>query len=55
MVQKIGVFVGTGGRLERRRNKNAQSNGFTLVGLGNTILRAETAAIVASYLAVNYG
>lgn len=51
--KEIGVFVGPEGGWTEEERKNAQSNGFTLVGLGNTILRAETAIIVASYLAVN--
>ena len=50
---KIGVFVGPEGGWNEEEIKNAQSNGFTLVGLGKTILRAETAAVIASYLTAN--
>lgn len=50
---KIGVFVGPEGGWTEEEIKKAQSNGFTLVGLGKTILRAETAAIIASYLTAN--
>lgn len=52
-LNKIGVFVGPEGGWDEEEIKIAQSNGFALVGLGNTVLRAETAVIVASYLAVN--
>ena len=51
--KKIGVFVGPEGGWTEEETKIAQSNGFTLVGLGKTILRAETAAIIASYLTAN--
>lgn len=50
---KIGVFVGPEGGWNEEEIKIAQSDGFTLVGLGNTVLRAETAAIIASYLSAN--
>lgn len=51
--KKIGVFVGPEGGWTEEEIKIAQSNGFTLVGLGDTILRAETAAAIASYLTIN--
>ena len=51
--KKIGVFVGPEGGWTEDEIKITQSNGFTLVGLGKTVLRAETAVIVASYLTVN--
>ena len=51
--KKIGVFVGPEGGWTEGEIKIAQSNGFTIVGLGKTILRAETAAAIASYLTVN--
>ena len=52
--EKIGVFVGPeGGWTEEELKKAQSSNEFTIVGLGKTILRAETAAVIASYQAVN--
>ena len=51
--KKIGVFVGPEGGWTEEEMKIAQSNGFTLVGLGKTILRAETAAMISSYLTAN--
>ena len=52
--EKIGVFVGPEGGWDEKEIKKAQSsNGFTIVGLGKTILRAETAAVIASYQTVN--
>src|SRR3989338_11038014 len=51
---KIGVFVGPeGGWTEEEIKKAQSSNGFTIVGLGKTILRAETAAVIASYQTIN--
>lgn len=51
--KKIGVFVGPEGGWTEEEMKIAQSNGCILVGLGKTVLRAETAAVVASYLTIN--
>lgn len=51
--KRIGVFVGPEGGWTEEEIKTAQSNDFMLVGLGNTILRAETAAMIASYLTAN--
>ncbi len=52
--EKIGVFVGPeGGWTEEEIKKAQSSNGFTIVGLGKTVLRAETAAVIASYQTVN--
>lgn len=51
---KIGIFVGPEGGWTEEEIKLAQSAGFTIAGLGKTVLRAETAVTVASYLAVNY-
>src|SRR3989338_3475436 len=51
---KIGVFVGPeGGWTEEEIKKAQSSNGFTIVGLGKTVLRAETAVVIASYQTIN--
>ena len=53
-ISKIGVFVGPEGGWDEEEIKKAQSsNGFAFVGLGKTVLRAETAAVIASYQTVN--
>ena len=53
-ISKIGIFIGPEGGWDEEEIKKAQSsNGFTIVGLGKTILRAETAAVIASYQTVN--
>lgn len=52
--KKIGIFVGPEGGWAEEEIKIAQFAGFAFAGLGKTILRAETATITASYLAVNY-
>ena len=52
-LKKNGVFIGPEGGWTEEEIKIAQSNGFTFVGLSKTTLRAETAAIVASYWAIN--
>lgn len=51
--QKIGVFIGPEGGWTEEEIFLARHNNFQLVSLGNLILRAETAAIISSYLAVN--
>lgn len=43
----IGVFIGSEGGFEEEEASFASENGHKLVGLGNRILRAETAAITA--------
>lgn len=48
----IGVFVGPEGGWTDEEIKTARSRSFVLAGLGKTVLRAETAAITASYLSV---
>jgi len=50
----IGVFVGPEGGWDEDEIKMAQENNFVFASLGKTTLRAETAVIVASYMAVNY-
>lgn len=51
--KRIGIFVGPEGGWTEEEIKIAQFNGFTFAGLGKTILRAETAAVIASYLTIN--
>ncbi len=51
-VKSIGVFIGPEGGWEPEEIALATENGFTLASLGPTTLRGETAAVVASYLAV---
>src|SRR3989344_4804544 len=52
--EKIGVFVGPeGGWTEEEIKKAQSSNGITIVGLGKTVLRAETAVVIASYQTIN--
>ena len=51
--EKIGIFVGPEGGWDEEEIKTAQINNFTFAGLSKTILRAETAAVIASYQTVN--
>lgn len=51
----VAVFVGPEGGWEEDEVETARSAGFTIVSLGPLVLRAETAAAVASYLAVRGG
>lgn len=52
-VKKIGVFIGPEGGWTVKEVEMAKTVGFEVVSLGSTILRAETAAIVGSYLAIH--
>ena len=52
--KKIGVFIGPEGGWAEDEVFLAKHNSFQLVSLGDLILRAETAALIASYLAVNF-
>ncbi|RJQ14342.1 16S rRNA (uracil(1498)-N(3))-methyltransferase [Candidatus Parcubacteria bacterium] len=47
---KIGIWIGPEGGWTTKEIKKAQENKFLVFGLGKLTLRAETAAIVASYL-----
>ena len=51
--RKINIFVGPEGGWEDDEVKFARESDFRIVSLGDLILRAETAATVASYLAVH--
>jgi 16S rRNA (uracil1498-N3)-methyltransferase len=48
---KIGIFIGPEGGWSSKELETAKNQGFLISGLGDLVLRAETAAIVASYLA----
>ncbi len=48
------IFIGPEGGWSPHEVDEARSAGCQLVKLGNTVLRAETAAIAASFLAVNH-
>lgn len=51
--EEINVWIGPEGGWSQRERDLARETGLTFVGLGETILRAETAAVVASWLIVN--
>lgn len=50
---KVGVFIGPEGGWDDSETELAEKNDFAMATLGKLILRAETAAAVASYLVVN--
>ena len=49
----LGVWVGPEGGWEKSELEKAESLNFEIVNLGKSVLRSETAAIIASYLGVN--
>ncbi|MHB8830631.1 MAG: RsmE family RNA methyltransferase [Patescibacteria group bacterium] len=51
--KRIGIFIGPEGGWDPKEVQAAKSHGFKASSLGLLTLRAETAAIVASYLACN--
>ncbi len=51
--KKIGVFIGPEGGWDEKETDLARQKGFQIMSLGKLTLRAETAAIVGSYLACN--
>jgi len=50
---KIGIFIGPEGGWTKEEIEIAKTNNYHIISLGNFVLRAETAAIIASYLLVN--
>jgi len=50
----IGIFVGPEGGWTDEEVKKAKADKIKIMSFGSLIYRAETAAIVASYLAVNF-
>jgi 16S rRNA (uracil1498-N3)-methyltransferase len=50
---KIGIFIGPEGGWSGDEIKFAKENNFQIASLGKLTLRAETAAIIASYISVN--
>jgi 16S rRNA (uracil1498-N3)-methyltransferase len=51
--KRTGIFVGPEGGFADHEIEFAKNNGFKIQSLGNLTLRAETAAVIASYLACN--
>jgi 16S rRNA (uracil1498-N3)-methyltransferase len=51
--KNIGIFIGPEGGWTHEEIKKATENKFSVASLGTNILRGETAAIIASYLAQN--
>ena len=52
-LKKIGIWIGPEGGWGEEEVKIAKENNFKIVSLGKLTLRAETAAIIASYLIEN--
>lgn len=52
--QKVGLFIGPEGGWSDGEILIAKEKSFQIVGIGKNVLRGETAAIVASFLSVNY-
>lgn len=50
MGNRVGIFIGPEGGWSEEEIQTVQDKNFQIVSLGKLILRAETAAIVASYL-----
>ncbi len=51
--KKANIFIGPEGGWDEYELSKARDNNFSIVSLGPTILRAESAAIIGSYLAVH--
>lgn len=51
--QHVGIFIGPEGGWHEDELKTAKERNFMIVSLGGTTLRAETAAIVGSYIVTN--
>jgi 16S rRNA (uracil1498-N3)-methyltransferase len=52
-ISSISIFIGPEGGFTEKEIELAKESGYTVASLGNLTLRGETAAIVATYRAVN--
>lgn len=52
-IGRAGVFIGPEGGWDAAEIDAAQENGFQIIGLGKLTFRAETAALIASYLVIS--
>jgi 16S rRNA (uracil1498-N3)-methyltransferase len=52
--QKVGLFIGPEGGWSAEEIALVKEKSFKIVGIGKNVLRGETAAVVASFLTVNY-
>lgn len=51
--QSVGCFIGPEGGWDEKEREQAEKENFSIVTLGERVLRAETAAIVSAYLLCN--
>ncbi len=51
--KKANIFIGPEGGWDEYELNEARKNNFSVISLGKTIFRAETAAIIGSYLAIH--
>jgi len=51
--KKVGLFIGPEGGFNEKEKSLAHESNFKMTSLGKLVLRAETAAVVASYLAIH--
>ena len=51
--KSIGLFIGPEGGFTAEEVESAKTRGFTIASLGQTVLKAETAAICACFQAIN--
>ncbi|MDQ3245190.1 MAG: 16S rRNA (uracil(1498)-N(3))-methyltransferase [bacterium] len=52
-VKNVSIFIGPEGGFSKDENTQAQKHGYIIASLGTLTLRGETAAMVATHLAVN--
>ncbi len=51
--KKTNIFIGPEGGWDNNELRTAQEKNFSIISLGATVLRAETAAVIGSYLALH--
>lgn len=53
-IKTVAIFIGPEGGWDKKEIEMAQKENFEILNLGKLILRAETAGVVASFLATNF-